>query len=238
MLETSTICIIEIYSHTFYLPLSPSIMFCIKSKSMLPLCSLKLCCICGIKITTLTTTDKKRWQIMRRSNQDKIVTQIYLRDWSMKAEILRKAQMYENTIMHSEHNKNDCTSNKIHNDGGQIMSSSCLDDNGSNENIKLYAPTLHCNRSGIYLEKGTEASARATASSTSINSNNNNNIKNDAVNDNKLCDNSASSSDDTTVSLKFKSNKIRRSKKENVLRMRKYKDIFNMIKPMIAIDKL
>ena len=176
---------------------------------------------------------------MRRSNQDKIVTQIYLRDWSMKAEILRKARMYEDTIKHSEHNKNDCTSNKLHNNGGvgQNMSSSRLDDNGRNENIKVYAPTLHCNRSGIYLEKGTEASARATASSTSINSNNNNNIKNDAVNDNKLCDNSASS-DDSTVSLKFKINKIRRSKKENVLRMRKYKDIFNMIKPMIAIDKL
>lgn len=177
---------------------------------------------------------------MRRSNQDKIVAQIYLRDWSMKAEILRKARMYEDTIMHSEHNKNACTSNNIHNDGvGQIMSGSCLDDNGSNENIKLYAPTLHCNRSGIYLEKGTEASVRATASSTSISSsnNNNNNLKSNAVNDNKLCDNTAIG-DDATVSLKFKSNKLRRSKKENVLRMRKYKDIFNMIKPMIAIDKL
>lgn len=151
---------------------------------------------------------------MRRSNEDKTVAQIYLRDWSMKAEILRKARMYEDTIKHGEH-KSDCTSNKIHNSGAEMMSSNSLD-NGSNENIKLYAHTLHCNRSGIYLEKG--SASRTTT-----------------VNDNKYCDNNNSASDD---SLKFKSNKNRRNKKENVLRMRKYKDIFNMIKPMIAIDKL
>lgn len=157
-----------------------------------------------------------RWHIMKRSNQDKIVAQIYLRDWSMKAEILRKAQMYEDTIMHGE-NKNDCTSNNIHN-GADMMNSNSLD-NGSNDNIKLYAHTLHCNRSGIYLEKS--SSSRSTA-----------------VNDNKYCDTNNSASDDSNVSLKLKSNKNRRNKKENVLRMRKYKDIFNMIKPMIAIDKL
>lgn len=147
---------------------------------------------------------------MRRSNQDKTVAQIYLRDWSMKAEILRKARMYENTIMHGEH-KNDCRSNNIHN-GGTDTSSNSLD------NVKLYAHTLHCNRSGIYLDKG---SASRTTS----------------VNDNKYCDNNNSASDDSN-SLKLKSNKNRRNKKENVLRMRKYKDIFNTIKPLIAIDKL
>lgn len=181
---------------------------------------------------------------MRRSNQDKIVAQIYLRDWSMKAEILRKAQMYEDTIMHSEHKNDDCTSNNIHSDGRQITSGSL--DNGSNENIKLYAPTLHCNRSGIYLEKGTARVATTKTSSSTENgdnnkssSNNNNDNSNNAVNDNKICDNDSANSDDMTVSLKFKSNKIRRSsKKEQVLKMRKYKDIFNMIKPMIAIDKL
>jgi hypothetical protein len=154
---------------------------------------------------------------MRRSNQDKTVAQIYLRDWSMKAEILRKARVYEDTIMHGEH-KNHCTSNNIHNSGADVMSSNSLD-NGSNENIKLYAHTLHCNRSGVYLEKG--STSRTTA-----------------VNGNKYCDNNNSASDDSNVSLKLKSNKNRRNKKENVLRMRKYKDIFNMIKPMIAIDKL
>lgn len=154
---------------------------------------------------------------MRRSNQDKTVAQIYLRDWSMKADILRKARMYEHTIMRGEHS-NDCTSNNIHNCDAEMMSSGSLD-NGSNENIKLYAHTLHCNRSGIYLEKGT--ASRTTA-----------------VNANKYCDNNNSASDDSSVSLKLKSNKNRRNKKENVLRMRKYKDIFNMIKPMIAIDKL
>jgi hypothetical protein len=165
---------------------------------------------------------------MRRSNQDKIVAQIYLRDWSMKTEILRKAQMYENTILHGE-DKNDCTSNNNHNSGiAQLMSGSL--DNGSNENIKLYAPTLHCtNRSGIYLEKGT---ARASTTTTKTATPNN------AANDKKNCDNSVGGGSDATVSLKFKSNKLRRNKKENVLKMRKYKDIFNMIKPMIAIDKL
>lgn len=174
---------------------------------------------------------------MRRSNQDKIVAQIYLRDWSMKTEILRKAQMYENTILHGEH-KNDCTSNNNHNSGvGQMMSGGSLD-NGSNENIKLYAPTLHCtNRSGIYLEKGT---ARVAATTTRTTSTTATATPSNAANDKKICDNSAGGGggSDATVSLKFKSNKLRRSKKENVLKMRKYKDIFNMIKPMIAIDKL
>jgi hypothetical protein len=142
---------------------------------------------------------------MRRSNRDKIVAQIYLRDWSMKTEILRKAQMYENTIMHRM--TNDCTSNS--------MEMTNLDNNNHSSNkennIKLYAPTLHCNRSGVYLEKG-----RPTTASK------------------KFCDISAD--DSTQLSLKLKS-KIRRHK--NNLKMRKYKDIFNnMIKPMIAIDKL
>lgn len=144
---------------------------------------------------------------MRRSNQDKTVAQIYLRDWSMKAEIFRKAQMYENTIMHR---KNDCISNN----NVEINS---LDNNNNNninnnENIKLFAATLHCNRSGIYIEK---------SDGTTM------------TNTNKLCD--MSSADDSMISLKFKS-KTRRNK--NNLKMRKYKDIFNMIKPMIAIDKL
>ncbi|KAG5672760.1 hypothetical protein PVAND_002857 [Polypedilum vanderplanki] len=148
-----------------------------------------------------------RWQIMKRSNQDKIVAQIYLRDWSMKTEILRKAQMYEDTIMHRM--ANDCTSNS--------MEMSNLDNNNlsnnKENNIKLYAHTLHCNRSGVYLEKG-----RSSSTATSK----------------KFCDISAD--DSTLISLKFKS-KIRRHK--NNLKMRKYKDIFNnMIKPMIAIDKL
>ena len=156
---------------------------------------------------------------MKRSNQDKIVAQIYLRDWSMKAEILKKARMYEETIKNGEHN-NDCTSNKIiHKSGTDVVDGHNSLDDGSNENIKLYAHTLHCNRSGIYLDKS------STSRSTT-------------VNDNKYCDNNNSASDDSTVSLKYKSNRNRRNKKENALRMRKYKDIFNMIKPMIAIDKL
>ena len=62
---------------------------------------------------------------MRRSNQDKIVAQIYLRDWSVKTEILRKAQMYEDSIMHRM--KNDCTSNNV-----EINN---LDNNNNNNNI-------------------------------------------------------------------------------------------------------
>jgi predicted nuclease of restriction endonuclease-like RecB superfamily len=138
---------------------------------------------------------------MRRLNPDKVVAQIYLRDWSMKAEILRKAQMYEDTMMHR---KSDCTSNNNNNNNKVEMNN--LDKNNSNEDIKLFAPTVNCNRSGIYLEKGTS---------------------------NKFCD--TSSADNSMVSLKFKS-KLKRNK--NNLKMRKYKDILNMINPMIAIDKL
>jgi hypothetical protein len=139
----------------------------------------------------------------------------------MKAEILRKAQMYENTIMHRT-TTNDCsTSNSNTNNNDNIKNSNnveinTLDNNNkSNENIKLYASTLHCNRSGIYLDK---SSSSATASGGT----------------NKLCDISA---DDSMISLKLKSNKSRRNK-NNLKNLRKYKDIFNMIKPMIAIDKL
>lgn len=153
-----------------------------------------------------------RWHIMKRSNQDKIVAQIYLRDWSVKTEILRKAQMYEDTIMHRM--KNDCTSNNVEINNLDNNNNN-INNNKNNGNIKLFAPhTLHChcNRSGIYLEKA-GGSAMAT---------------------NKNCDISAD--DSSLISLKLKS-KIRRNK--NNLKMRKYKDIFNnMIKPMIAIDKL
>jgi hypothetical protein len=87
---------------------------------------------------------------MKRANLDKTVAQLYLKDWSMKSEILRKAQMYESTIMHRT---NDCKSN--------------IEDrnNRNNENMKLFTPTphenallkpLHCNRSGVYISsKGT-----------------------------------------------------------------------------------
>lgn len=89
---------------------------------------------------------------MRRANLDKTVAQLYLKDWSMKSEILRKAQMYEHTIMHRT---NDCKSN--------------IEDrnNRNNENMKMFTPTPlhhenvllkpHCNRSGnVYISsKGT-----------------------------------------------------------------------------------
>ncbi|KAL7019450.1 hypothetical protein ACKWTF_011123 [Chironomus riparius] len=156
-----------------------------------------------------------RWQIMKRSNQDKIVAQIYLRDWSVKTEILRKAQMYEDSIMHRM--KNDCTSNNVEiNNLDNINNNNNNNNiNNNNKNIKLYAPhTLHChcNRSGIYVEKASDSTMTTS----------------------KNCDISAD--DSSLTSLKLKS-KIRRHK--NNLKMRKYKDIFNnMIKPMIAIDKL
>ena len=148
---------------------------------------------------------------MKRSNQDKIVAQIYLRDWSVKTEILRKAQMYEDSIMHRM--KNDCTSNNV--EINNLDNNNNNNINNNNKNIKLYAPhTLHChcNRSGIYVEKASDSTMTTS----------------------KNCDISAD--DSSLTSLKLKS-KIRRHK--NNLKMRKYKDIFNnMIKPMIAIDKL
>lgn len=89
---------------------------------------------------------------MKRANLDKTVMQLYLKDWSMKNEISRKAQLYEHTIMHRT---NDCTSN--------------IEDRNkrNNENIKIFTPSPlhenvnallrpHCNRSGVYISsKGT-----------------------------------------------------------------------------------
>lgn len=148
-----------------------------------------------------------RWHVIRRANLDKTVSQLYLKDWSMKNEILRKAQLYEHTIMHRT---NDCKSN--------IESRNSR----SNEDMKLFTPTPlhhenvnsllkpHCNRSGVYISsKGTN-----------------------------LCDiiipNSAAAADAA------QNRKSRRNKK--ILKLRKYKDIFNMkderIESMISIDKL
>jgi hypothetical protein len=119
---------------------------------------------------------------MKRSNQDKIVAQIYLRDWSVKTEIFRKAQMYEDSIMHRM--KNDCTSNNV--EINNLDNNNNNNNINNNKNIKLYAPhTLHChcNRSGIYVEKASGST--------------------------KNCDISAD--DSSLTSLKLKS-KIRRNK--------------------------
>lgn len=86
-----------------------------------------------------------RWHVMKRVNSDKTVTQLYLKDWSMKIEISRKAQLYEQTIMHR---KNDWKSN--------------IEDRSiqTKENRKLFTPRQlhhenvlkpHCNRSGVYI---------------------------------------------------------------------------------------
>ena len=90
---------------------------------------------------------------MKRANLDKTVMQLYLKDWSMKNEISRKAQLYEHTIMLRT---NDCKSNiEVRN-------------NRNNENMKMFTPSPlqdvnvnallkpHCNRSGVYISsKGT-----------------------------------------------------------------------------------
>src|SRR4051812_19136590 len=90
---------------------------------------------------------------MKRANLDKTVRQLYLRDWTMKSEISKKAQLYEHTIMHRT---NGCKSNiEVRN-------------NRNSENIKLFTPAPlhqenanamlkpHCNRSGVYISsKGT-----------------------------------------------------------------------------------
>lgn len=151
---------------------------------------------------------------MKRSNLEKTVAQLYLKDLELKNEILRKAQMYEHSIMHRT---NDCKSN--------------IEVNG---NIKFFAPTpLHheviggkelqhvnailkphaCNRSGVYISsKGT------------------------------ICDitiPSSAAAEDPLVSLKAK-HKVNRNKK--ILKLRKYKDMFNMredrLQSLISIDKL
>lgn len=146
---------------------------------------------------------------MKRANLHKTVAQLYLKDWSMKSEILRKAQMYENTIMHRT---NDCKSN--------------IEDrnNRNNENMKLFTPTplhhenallkpLHCNRSGVYISsKGTNFCDIIIPSSA------------------------ASTAEDPLTSLKLKP-KVRRNKK--ILKLRKHKEEFNeRLESMISIDKL
>lgn len=150
---------------------------------------------------------------MKRVNLDKTVTQLYLKDWSMKNEISRKAQLYEHTIMHR---MNDCQSN--------------IEDRSirNNENRKLFTQTPlhhenvntflkpHCNRSGVYISsKGTNFCDIIIPSSA------------------------ATAADDPSILLKIKQ-KIRRNKK--ILKFRKYKDIFNTnnerIESMISIDKL
>jgi hypothetical protein len=149
---------------------------------------------------------------MKRANLDKTVTQLYLKDWSMKNEILRKAQLYEDTIMHRT---NDCKSN--------------IDDrnNRNNENMKLFSPTPlhhenvnamlkpHCNRSGVYISsKGTNFCDIIIPSSAAV---------------------------EPLISLKMK-HRIRRNKKILKLRKKYSKDIFNMqddsIPSMISLDKL
>jgi hypothetical protein len=149
---------------------------------------------------------------MKRANLDKTVTQLYLKDWSMKNEILRKAQQYEDTIMHRT---NDCKSN------------SEVRNNRNNENMKLFTPTPlhhenvnamlkpHCNRSGVYISsKGTNFCDIIIPSSTAA--------------------------ADPMISLKMK-HRIRRNKKILKLR-KKYSNIFNMqgdsIPSMISLDKL
>lgn len=147
---------------------------------------------------------------MKRENLDKTVTQLYLKDWSMKNEILRKAQLYEHTIMH---HTNDCKSNiEVRN-------------NRNNENIKLFTPTPlhhenvktllkpHCNQSGVYI------SSKGTYFCDIILSN--------------------SAADDPMISLKMKQ-KIRRNKKTLKRRKYKdiFNLKNNRITDMISIDKL
>lgn len=155
---------------------------------------------------------------MKRANLDKTVTQLYLKDWSMKNEILRKAQLYEDTIMHRT---NDCKSNiEVRN-------------NRNNEDMKLFTPTPlhhenvnamlkpHCNRSGVYISsKGTNFC-------------------------DIIIPNSATAGGDPLISLKMK-HRIRRNKKilklRKVLESKKSKDIFTMkddrIPSLISLDKL
>lgn len=150
-----------------------------------------------------------RWHVMKRVNLDKTVTQLYLKDWSMKSEILKKAQLYEHSIMHRT---NGCKSNiEVRNN------------RNSENNMKIFTPTPlhhenanallkpHCNRSGVYiLSKGTNFCDMT--------------IPNSAV-------------DDPMISLKLKQ-RMRRNKKILKLRKRKdiFKD--ERMPSLIAIDKL
>lgn len=93
---------------------------------------------------------------MKRANLDKTVAQLYLKDWSMKNEILRKAQLYEHTIMHRT---NDCKSNiEVRN---KIFTQTPLQHEGDSLGVPLHPCKElhhenvnallkpHCNRSGV-----------------------------------------------------------------------------------------
>jgi hypothetical protein len=168
---------------------------------------------------------------MKRVNIHKTVNQLHLKDWKMKNEILRKAQIYENTIMSP---MSDCKSNMIE--------ARCnKQQRNNNENIKLFIPTPlhdsenvnallkpHCNRSGVYIStKGTNfcdiviPNNQPTAAASAA-------ANHDVV---------TSTSEDALISLKMKQQKVRRNKK--ILKLRKYKEILNdRLQSMISIDKL
>lgn len=132
----------------------------------------------------------------------------------MKNEILKKARLYEHTIMHRI---NDCTSN-IENrstrntENRKFFSPTPLNDDNADALLKP-----NRNRSGIYSvsSKGTNFCDIIIPSSAA-----------------------AGVADDPSILLKMKK-KIRRNK---ILKFRKNKDIFNTneerIEPMISIDKL
>lgn len=172
----------------------------------------KIICIFNIYIYKTS-----RWHVIKRENLDKTVTQLYLKDWSMKNEILRKARLYEHTIMHRI---NDCTSN-IENRSTRHT-----------ENRKLFPPTpLHDenidtllkpnrNRSGVFSvsSKGTNFCDTVMPSSAAA------------------AENAAAATEDPSILLKTK----KKNRRNKVLKFRKYKDIFyeERIDPMISIDKL
>jgi len=182
-----------------------------------------------------------RWHIIKRADQqhDKIVAQIYLKDWNMKNEILRKAQLYEQHTINMQHrSNNDCKSNKNKDissvdskDNIQLMTPTPTalnheeDESAASALLKPMMP--HCNRSGVHVHH--ISSSKGTSFCDIL-------IPNP-------------SADPSVTTFKLKS-KHKRNKKN--LKLRKYKEFFNThndlndnagsaggkLQSMIAIDKL
>lgn len=94
------------------------------------------------------------------NKQHKSVNQIYLRDWSMRNEILKKAQMYETSILNPskelKSNMNEArgkaTPDNEHDEKMNLLMSTPLH---YSDNVNSVLKS-HCNRSGVHISiKGT-----------------------------------------------------------------------------------
>lgn len=92
---------------------------------------------------------------MRRIDEDKtVVAQLYLKDWSMKNEILRKAQMYEQhtIVMHRSKSNNNDINNLDINHNIQLITPKALHGSATQSTL---LKMRNCNRSLCDIQQNT-----------------------------------------------------------------------------------